>query len=197
MDKQATFHANHNLQTLLYVSNLAIAGERPLLLSMGLRDDQIEVFRNLSIDDAWTLASNAHTHLATIRFEADLVDVALKNAQRKRLEATLIDELIRAGASGSLMLELFGLLPRDYAQRRSVLGFDEGEGVGRPAKPSDDKQAEIWTSWQSHRDCPRPERYLAVHRDSRIPVRVIHAVVSYWEESNRPEPRPTGGQHDS
>jgi hypothetical protein len=184
MSYSQVLFADYTLQTVLFIARLAHNGQTPLLKAMGLRDDQIDRFRALRLEDAWDLVRHIRGPLTAIHFDSAAIDAALLSCERRRAENDELDALINAGAPLPLMHAWYGLTSNDYTQRRKALGLAGDDGAGRPPKPSDDVQADIWHAWNRHRQLKVPARLLSVHADLtnthpniEMSIRIIMAVL--------------------
>lgn len=174
-------HAEYNLQTLLYVARLASAEDYATALSLGLRPDQVDRIRNLSLEALHELALGMNGRIMTVCFDPDALNTAFRILQRRAEERRLCMDMIVAGASFSVMNELFGLNKSAYSGYRKLLGLSD-LGIGRTEKPSEAQQKAIWRAWlESDALTDLRDRLMAVHRATRAEIRAIWALLKEWE----------------
>lgn len=183
-----SLQTHFTLQTLLYAAALASGGGRSLLCSMGLREDQIDRFRTLNLEQAGLLSSFVHAKLIRLSFDPVAVDAALRTLERRQQECQLILALIKGGAPRPLMNQLFGMSVAEFSSLRKAHNLDDPGG--RPRKPPESIQQDIWLAWQDNAHLPGAERYLAVHRATGTEIRVIVGQIREWSATHGRKPPP-------
>jgi len=177
-----SYRAEHTLQTVLYIARLCALEEFGSAIQLGLRPDQIETIRSLSILDLQELALSIRAHAVTVRIAPEPFDAALRIVQSRSDERELIFAMIRAGAHSRMMNALFGLNTLCFSNYRKVLELSD-EGIGRPEIPTEHAQKSIWSAWIEFDGLSDKQRYLAVHRETGIPLRNIWSLIHEWEKT--------------
>ncbi len=173
-------HAEHSLQTLLYIARLSAFEDYGSAIKLGLRPDQIDAIRALSVQDLHELALSIQVHAITIQISPESVDTALRILKSRDDERELILAMIRAGAQFRMMNALFGFSNLCFSNYRKLLDLSN-EGIGRPEILNDTDQKAIWSAWLKHEHLGEKERYLAVHQETHVPLRNIWLLIQDWE----------------
>lgn len=153
--------------------------DHQILSEMGLPPELLERARNMSAD-LFTQACKftiAETKIDHRRFE-----LMLDYAERERELNELINELIKRGASQSMLDALTGIDPREYRSRRKLLKMPPAT-QGRPAALNDD-QIETLCSALRDQKCPNDDlnRYLFLGANTELPLAQIWSHMKLYGE---------------
>lgn len=172
------------LQVLLQAIRLTHSGRRKAAIELGFRPDQLDRLVRLPVESLVELAACAKTKLIALAVDAEALNAAFIVLDRRRKENALKDQLILAGASYTVMHELFAFDTVDYAEARKRLGLSEHAG-GRPARPEPACHGRIWALWQRETGSV-PERLLAIHRATGVEIRAIWRLIVAWDAGEPP-----------
>jgi|GEM_PF-6213196 len=174
------FRNDINIAVLLFLSRLARSGDCARLMQMGLTLEHIKKLRSLRVDIFHRLPA-AFDRVFNIKINPQLLDDALVIAEIDSDDREKVFRLIEAGAPARLMRELFGLHRRDYCAVRRYLG-KPGMPGRTPSRLDESTMDRAWRCWAENRHKPVPERILAVHDKTGLPVHVILATLKLSAE---------------
>ncbi len=119
-------------------------------------------------------------HFLTIKTDHECFAKMMARLQNQLEQEAYIDALIQHEAPITMMIHLFGISSAEYIQRQKLLGVPQ-RGAGRPAALDDDTQIEVWHKWKATEALPAIERYLAVSRETGLPLRSLWSLIQSWE----------------
>lgn len=167
------------LQVLIYAARLT-DGLSDHAARFGIKRDQLDRLRAIPFGELPEFVQCLRNNTIMIQFDPASLDSAFMSHQRRSTERELRDELIRAGASYPTMSELFGLDNPTFTSLRKQ--FDLPESIGRPKRPEEERQMEIWKAWQASGTDNPALRLLEMHRITGVEVRVIASLIKSWED---------------
>lgn len=142
------------------------------------------------LDRVSRMTADIFTHICTfdiaeIRIDPRRLELMLEFAERERELSELINQLIRMGASQSMLAHLAALDARDYRNRRQQLGLPSAT-QGRPADLTD---SEVELLYMALRQCPDDltnplEKYRYLGEKTRLPLAQIwtHLKANFEED---------------
>ena len=173
-------HSDFMIQTLLYIARLIANQEYEEVEELGIRRDQADAIRGMTMEDLQKLSLKIRASVFTITAHPQMLDAALLMLKRQKQEDDIDMALVEAGARYEMMHELAGMTTEQYSKSRRCLGLKDGRG--RPHDPSDSEKEEVFVSWQLSADEPDlKQRYLKVHEETGIPIGSIWKLVQEWE----------------
>jgi hypothetical protein len=146
----------------------------------GVRPDQLEALRNLAASDLAQLAKMRHPEIS-VRIDPIALDHGLRTLDYVRKRTEIIEYFIRHGATISMLVALFKLVPADVAKYRARLGVS---AAGRPKMPSAAQREMICARWfairvGSERMAPTADNYSTLHREfDELSLATLYAVIN-------------------
>ena len=180
---------------LMYAIRCLAEGDQVALRNMNFGPREIEALREMNLADLYRIES-LRAHCLDIGLNRDVYWPMVEHLRRQRESEELQQQLIVADAPLEMMQTLFGLGSREYTRLRRLLTVDPS--VGRPAEPDEASSSRLWGVWVQRvgdqRDGPlSPHEYLAIHRETGIPMRGIWNLTQRWNQygdlSGRCNPR--------
>lgn len=181
-------HTELTISAFAYIAQLS-ANERfaYLLKEIGLKPDQIDLIRNLSLAEVSELALNLGAQVLSIRVDADAMDSALVIMRRRQIDKAITERLMKAGASYPIMQELTGMNTREYNSYRELLQLHEL--VGRAKNLPEDTQRQVFEAWFGAEHIPDVRhRLLHVHDRTGAPLRAVWPLVCRWQRKAESRP---------
>ena len=173
-------HRDFMIQTILYIARLIANQEYEEVEELGIRRDQAEAIRGMTMEKLQKLSLNIRASFFTFHAEPALIDAALLMLKRQEQEEDMDLALVEAGARYEMMRDLGGMTTEQYAKLRRYLGLKDGRG--RPHDPTDAEKEEVFISWKlSAEEEDLKRRYLKVHEETGIPVGSIWKLVQEWD----------------
>ena len=119
------------------------------------------------------------------RLDPRRVELLCEFAEREKDARQLINQLIALGASQSMLHELVGLDPRDFRNRRKMLGLPAA-AQGRPADLTDEQADRLYQVMRQYTDdFPTPlEKYRHLGEETGLPVAQIWTHLRSNEEED-------------
>ena len=174
-DSQLAYHV------MLYAIQALSEGDLAAIKDLDLTTEEVQQLAQLSIK-ALRHFSKLSSHFLTIKTDHDCFAKMMKHLQMEMEQEEMIDVLITHEAPITMMNSLFGMSSAEYIQRQKLLGVPQ-RGAGRPAALDDDTQEQVWYQWKATQPLPPIERYLAVSRESGLPLRSLWSLIQSWENS--------------
>jgi len=170
------------LQTLPHVVRLAAEGDIKTALKLGIREKQIAELLTLSSQELHDMATMPHSPFLKIEIDADILETALRINERRSERRQEILTLIQFGASFPMMNFLYGMNKEEMSNYRKI-SPDSPNTQGRPGRPTDEEQEILWKKMkliQSLEDPRLPQRIIAVHQETGIPVNSMWIILKEW-----------------
>ena len=169
---------------LMYAIRCLAEGDQSALRNMNFGPREIEALREMNLADLYRIES-LRAHCLDIDLNRDVYWPMVEHLRRQRESEELQQQLIVADAPLEMMQTLFGLGSREYTRLRRLLTVDPS--VGRPAEPDEASSNQLWGVWVQRvgdqRDGPlSPHEYLAIHRETGIPMRGIWNLTQRWNQ---------------
>ena len=169
---------------LLYASRCLAEGDQHALRAMRFGAKEVEALGELSVEDLYGVGS-LQAHCLAIRLERKLFWTMIERLRALRESKALQKELIQADAPFEMMRRCFGLGGREYTRLRRMLVATPA--IGRPPEPDEDTAHRLWRALapsleSSGSEGPRPETYLAVHRETGATLRAVWNAAQRWLE---------------
>ena len=169
---------------LLYVMRCVAEGDQHALRAMCVGPKEIEALNELSLEDLYRVAP-LRAHCLAIRLDRKLFWPMIERLRAQRESKDVQRDLIKADAPQEMMRRCFGLSGREYARLRRMLMASPA--IGRPPEPDEDTAHRLWRELSpklhsSGPGGPRPEAYLAVHRETGAPLRAVWNAAQRWLE---------------
>ena len=170
----------------LFISRAIAEGDTDALRTMQLGAAEIQLFRQLRLDDLQRLSSHQlPRHFLDISWKSEALWHAYHYVVELRQDHETKLALIEADAPQALMTLLYGMTKNEYAGYRLQLGLNYAGG--RPARPDDTVCQQIWSIWQQMAknrtyDELSAEEYLQFHRETNLPLRIIWSLLVSWCE---------------
>jgi len=169
---------------LMYAIRCLAEGDQSALRNMNLGPREIEALREMNLADLYRIES-LRAHCLDIGLNREVYWPMVEHLRRQRESEELQQQLIVADAPLEMMQTLFGLGSREYTRLRRLLTVDPS--VGRPAEPDEASSNQLWGVWVQRvgdqRDGPlSPNEYLAIHRETGIPLRGIWNLTQRWNQ---------------
>ncbi len=120
-----------------------------------------------------------------VRLDPRRVELLCEFAEREKDARKLINRLIELGASQSMLHELVGLDPREFRNRRKMLGLPAA-AQGRPADLTDEQADRLYHALRhGPEDFPGPlERYRYLGEETGLPLAQIWTHLRMNEEED-------------
>ena len=177
-----TMH-NHDSQLAYHVMLYAIQalsdGDIRAIEDLDFTIDEVQQLSQLPVKGLKHLA-RLSGHFLKVKTDHHCFQKMMSHLHHELAQDALQDELIRHEAPIAMMNTLFGMSTAEYIQRQRLLGIPP-HGAGRPALLSDEDQAAVWHCWQAATEATLVERYLAVARESKHPLRSLWSLIQSWE----------------
>lgn len=169
---------------LMYAIRCLAEGDQVALRNMNFGPREIEALREMNLADLYRIES-LRAHCLDIGLNRDVYWPMVEHLRRQRESEELQQLLIVADAPLEMMQTLFGLGSREYTRLRRLLTVDPS--VGRPAEPDEASSNRLWGVWVQRvgdqREGPlSPHEYLAIHRETGIPMRGIWNLTQRWNQ---------------
>ena len=167
---------------LMYAVRCLVEGDQAALRSMNFGPREIEVLREMNLADLYRVES-LRAHCLEIGLNRDVYWPMIEHLRRQRESEELQQVLIAADAPLEMMQTLFGVGSREYTRLRRMLTVDPS--VGRPPEPDEASTHKLWNAWVQRADRDEngtlsPAEYLAIHRETQIPMRAIWNLTQRW-----------------
>lgn len=147
--------------------------DHQIFTEMGLTPALMDRARRMSAD-SFTRVCNKFP-IATITFDVRRFELMLDYAEREQEMDDLSNELITLGASQSMMEALTGIDPRNYRERRKLLGISPAT-LGRPPALDEQQAERLYAVLQQ---CPAADderqRYLFLGQQTQLPLAQVWA----------------------
>lgn len=166
---------------MLYAIQALSEGDLAAIKDLDLTPEEVHQLSRLTVK-ALKHFSKLSGHFLTIKTDHDCFFKMMKHLQIEMEQEALIDALIEHEAPITMMIDLFGMSSAEYIQRQKLLGVPQ-RGAGRPPTLDDETQIDVWHKWKATEPLPRIERYLAVSRETAIPLRSLWSLIKSWEHS--------------
>ncbi|AHK79086.1 hypothetical protein M911_07870 [Ectothiorhodospira haloalkaliphila] len=155
-------------------------GDLGAALELGFTLEEIRGMEQLTLKDLSHL-SRLSGHFLRMQVDHDTYRTMLNRVREEAHSEALQDALLQAGAPRSLMADLFGWGALQYAQRRKLLGVQSP--CGRPGKPTEAQEQNIWDLWQAHQHHPLAQRYLETAQAAQVSVGMVVHLLQAWEQA--------------
>lgn len=170
---------------LTYAVRCLAEGDQAALHSLNFGTREAAALRDFTLTDLHRFGT-VHGHCLDIRLNRESYWLIVEHLERERENEALQSALILADAPFEMMRAFFGLDSRTYARLRSLAGVRPV--VGRPPTPEDTVAQQLWDAWKVHRHrgalrAPTATDYLALHRETGIPLRAIWQLTRQWSRS--------------
>jgi len=187
-----------------------------------LRNGQLRRCRSMGFS-ARALEALKHPHLVSmllhaqvswcsVQINCDVVHRILEQQPKFAHEISVIDRMLRLGASTEMLNDFYGLTHQEVALRREVLGLPHRRG--RWPVLSEAQDADLWQCWHDRvkrqslnvADLPSMLRVcMALAEEREIPLAVVWTAVRDWivprdphaEQTSATDHRPEAMQRDS
>lgn len=201
----ATKDGQLTLAVLNHLHVLVAAHDIIALKNTGLTYDQAQMIGRFGAFPEHRLSlQNIHGHCLTITMiDPRSFEAAIAATEQHQLLESEKVECIRADASREMMQYHYGMGRRDYQGYRAFLGLGPAPS-GRYPVLDDTTRAGLQQRWHKlvqTRGTVRftPNDYLALHRDTGLPLRIVWALFQEWS-AYAPPPRgvrPSGPRHSA
>ncbi|HGX3311222.1 TPA: DUF2857 domain-containing protein [Pseudomonas aeruginosa] len=111
--------------------------------SMGLGDEDLEALREPAMASA---LANALVSWCSVTVNNDVFKRLVKKAREAEFDMTVVDRMLRLGASTAMVGKFHGLTHQDVARRRELLGLPKRRGRHRVLDEQQD--ADLWAQWK-------------------------------------------------
>ena len=155
-------------------------GDLSAALDLGFTVAEIRSMEALTLNDLEHL-SRLSAHFLRVQVDHDTYRAMIHRVTEEAESKDTQDALLRAGAPRSLMAELYGWSPLQYAHRRRLLGITSTPG--RPPQPSESEETAVWRHWRLHGQSPLAQRYLQAAATAGVTVAAVHTLVRSWEQA--------------
>jgi hypothetical protein len=155
-------------------------------LEMGFTQEDIRLLKD---PQQISFLLNTPVRWATARVDTDVLRRLQQRAQDSGKEISVIDQMLRLGASSKMISDVFGLNQREVAFRKRVLDLDKKQG--RWSEISEQQDHELWRQWdgkvkQYDLDIRDPmdmaKLCMVLARVSQIPMAMIWQAMEKWIE---------------
>ena len=175
-----------NLAVLQYLSKQLTEGDYDEVARFGLSREDINEIKALKLEDLELLARQAAAFIM-VSFDRLSFTRSIKRVQERRREEDLVEALIVHGATQPMMQKFFGMSGIEYANRRRIMGIDDG--VGRTPIVSHDEEKCIWEAFCSmgveKAEMLTAEQWLAIAKKCNQSLRSIALMLaSGMEQEN-------------
>ena len=173
---------------LLYAMRCLAEGDQHALRAMRFGPKEIEALRQLRVEDLYRMAS-LPAHCLAIGLDRKLFWPMMERVRALRESSELQEALIKADAPLEMMRVCFGLGTREYTRQRRMLVATPA--IGRPPEPDEATARRLWRELAPKLESSgpgglQPEAYLAVHRETGVPVRAVWNAARRWIEDHSP-----------
>ncbi|HBP6126795.1 DUF2857 domain-containing protein [Pseudomonas aeruginosa] len=111
--------------------------------SMGFGDEELEALMEPAMASA---LANALVSWCSVSVNGDVFKRLVKQAREAEFDMTVVDRMLRLGASTAMVGKFHGLTHQDVARRRELLGLPKRRGRHRVL---DEKQdTDLWAQWK-------------------------------------------------
>lgn len=168
-----------NLAVLQYLSKQLTEGDYDEVARFGLLREDINEIKNLKLEDLELLAQQGASFIM-LSFDRLSFTRSIKRVQERRREEDLVTDLIEHGATQPMMQKFFGMSGVEYANRRRVMGIDEG--IGRTPIVSHQEEKCIWDAFCSMEvdkaEMLTAEQWLAIAKKCNLSLRSVALMLS-------------------
>lgn len=172
-DSQLAYHV------MLYAIQALSEGDIRAIEDLDFTIDEVQQLSQLPVKGLKHLA-RLSGHFLRVKTDHHCFQKMMSHLNHELAQDALQDELIRHEAPIAMMNTLFGMSTAEYIQRQKLLGIPP-HGAGRPIVLSDEDQEAVWHCWQQAEGQTPSERYLAVARESKHPLRNLWSLIQSWE----------------
>ena len=169
---------------MLYAMRCLAEGDQSALRNMNFGPREVEALREMSLGDLCHIEA-LRAHCLKVALDRKVYWPLVANLRKRRESEELQKELISADAGHEMMKILYGMSGREYAHLRRMLVVETI--AGRPPDPSEEDLQLLWEVWkvcvEDREDKQlQPDEYLAVHKETGIPLRAVWSQTSRWVE---------------
>ena len=118
-------------------------GQLRRCLAMGFGESDLEMLKQPGLA---AILVNAHVPCCKVTVDRALVQRLASQAQDVARETSVVDRLLRLGASSEMICQRFALTHQEAALRRDVLGLSRMKG--RYPTRNESQEADLWRAWQ-------------------------------------------------
>lgn len=181
---------------LLYAMRCMSEGDQHALRAMQFGPREIDALRALTLPDLYRIGT-LQAHCLQIRVDGQVFWPLMQHLQSSRAAEELQQDLMQADAPLDMMRSLFGMGSREYTRSRRLL--TAAPSVGRTPEPDEATAARLWQALAPYlqdadEDGLTAAEYLAVHRDTAVPIRIIWNTVQRWLEHGDVHAAPVPGE---
>jgi hypothetical protein len=158
-------------------------------LELTLSPKEIIKLRSLSYIDIVHLTNTLGNNIVKVSVNTRMLEMAIHQRQKSHKRQTLIEELVKAGASKLYMKEVYLLPPKKYKFLRNAYQLEKA--FGRPRLLSDEEALAVYNLWLKHSPLPEGEAYLEIYKEinsiseKQINIRnIVKAVQEFSGESS-------------
>lgn len=161
-------------------------GQLRRCLAMGFTEQQLAALKR---PELLSVLLNAQVNWCSVKVNDAVVQRILTQAIALQDEVSVIDRLLRAGASTEMMSQYYGLNHQEVATRRNILGMSKRKG--RHPALDEAQDTELFNRWKPLRD----QRKVAVDDEAamlqlaldvaeamNLPLAVVWATIQSWVE---------------
>ena len=180
---EAPHHSEFTLNLLILITRMAAQGDYPAMQQLGIRHDQIDKLQSLSTQEIQQMAMISKARFVSIQVDPDALDSAIALGHKRVAQHNLIIAMLKAGASKTMMTQLFGMTSTQTTDLRRFIALSKSDG--RPAAPTDQQQDSLWAIWQQLRHDPIgiPEQLLVLHEKTGLRIDAIWPLLQAWSQA--------------
>lgn len=176
-DSQLAYHV------MLYAIQALSEGDLAAIEDLDFTTEEVQQLSLLPVK-ALRHLSRLGGHFLVVKTDHQCFSKMMSYLRHEIERETQQDELIRHEAPITMMISLFGISSAEYIQRQKLLGIPR-HGAGRPQQLTDEEQESVWYSWIKTKELPLVERYLAVAKEARQPLRALWSLIQSWEDDEK------------
>lgn len=179
---EAQHHSEFTLNLLILITRMAAQGDYPAMRQLGIRHDQIDKLQSLSTQEIQQMAMVSKARFVSIQVDPEALDAVIALGHKRVQHSNLINALLKAGASKTMMNQLFGMTSSQITDLRRFIALPKSDG--RPAKPTGQQQDSLWQAWQEirHDKADATQQLLVLHDKTGLKINVIWLLLQAWSK---------------
>jgi hypothetical protein len=180
---EAPHHSEFTLNLLILITRMAAQGDYPAMRQLGIRYDQVDKLQSLSTQEIQQMAMVSKARFVSIQVDPDALDTAIALGHKRVAQHNLIIAMLKAGASKTMMTQLFGMTSTQTTDLRRFIALPKSDG--RPAIPNEQQQASLWQAWQQlcHDEIDITGQLLDLHEKTGLRINAIWPLMQAWSQS--------------
>jgi len=128
----------------------------------GLEPSLLYKLKSLSYSQIIEMINSTDEDFILVKVDQKLLEMAVMSCVKQNKLKSIIESLIKAGATKKFMFDEYAVTPNKYRFYRKA--FDLDEAYGRPRMLTEEESYKVYDIWKQNQHMRTGERYLQIHR---------------------------------